>query len=113
MLANKYPARPSPDDTAQRIDELAGIVRLQGAIISELAESNAELRQAAGLDPARPTIDATTVWRSIQQIAFATGYSETQVRELIAQKRIVAQKVGGRWFIDVSKPMPHKREISP
>jgi hypothetical protein len=107
MLSNKCPARPPPDIEA-RIDELSGIVRLQGAVIAELVQSNAELRQAAGLDAQKPTISETTDWRSIKQVAFATGYSETQVRELISKKRIVAEKHGGRWFIDTSGQMPHK-----
>jgi hypothetical protein len=107
-VANRYPARP--DDSEARLVSLAGVVRLQGAIIAELVQSNAELRHAAGLDPPKPTISASTSWRSIKQVAHSTGYSETQVRELIERKRIVAEKHGGRWFIDTSTPMPHKRD---
>jgi hypothetical protein len=99
-----------PDDTEARLESLAGVVRLQGAIIAELVQSNAELRQAAGLAPPKPTISGSTPWRSIKQVMHATGYSETQVRELIGQKRIAAEKVGGKWFIDTSAPMPHKRD---
>jgi hypothetical protein len=107
MLSDKCPARP-PDDTEARLDDLAGIVRLQGAVIAELAESNAQLRQVAGLDPPKPTINPSTPWRSIKQICGSTGYSPTQIRELISQKRIVAEKHGGRWFIDTSGQMPNK-----
>jgi hypothetical protein len=110
VLANKYPAQP--DDTEARLESLAGVVRLQGAIIAELVQSNAELRLAAGLTPPLPTISASTDWRAIKQVSHATGYSETQVRELIKQKRIVAEKRGGRWFIDTSAPMPHKRDCA-
>ena len=99
-----------PDDTETRIEALAGLVRLQGAMIAELAESNAELRLAAGLDPAKPTISPATPWRAIKQVMDSTGYSETQIRELISQKRITAQKRGGKWFVDTSAPMPHKLE---
>jgi hypothetical protein len=80
-----YPAQL--DDTDGRIEALAGVVRLQGALIAELVQSNAELREAAGLDPPLPTISASTDWRSIKQVAHVTGYSETQVRELIGQKK--------------------------
>jgi hypothetical protein len=108
VLSDRCPSRPHDDDTEARIDDLVGICRLHSALIAELVQSNAELRKAAGLDPARPTISETTDWRSIKQVAYATGYSETQVRELITQKRIVAEKHGGRWFIDTSGQMPHK-----
>ena len=101
--------RPPPDADAQ-IEALVGICRLHSAMISELAESNRELRQEAGLDPPPPMISESTPWRSIKQVAYVTGYSEPMVRELISQKRIVAEKRGGRWFIDVSKPMPRKLE---
>jgi hypothetical protein len=108
VVSKNAPARPPPDDIEARLETLAGIVRLQGAIISELVESNVELRKAAGFDPARPTISATTPWRSIKQVAHATGYSETMVRELIGQKRLTATKYGGHVFIDTSAPMPRK-----
>ena len=97
----RQPQASPPDDTEARLESLAGIVRLQGAMIAELVQSNAELRRAAGF---------ATPWRSIKQVAHLTGYSETMVRELIGQKRLVAEKQGGRWFIDTSGQMPHKRE---
>jgi hypothetical protein len=108
-LPNDTQARPPPDIEGQ-VEALAGLVRLQGAMIAELAQSNAELRLAAGLDLAKPTISPATPWRSIKQVMHSTGYSETQIRELISQKRITAQKRGGKWFVDTSAPMPHKRE---
>ena len=109
MAARPKPlATTLPDNNAARIEALAGEVRLLRAIVSELAESNAQLRRAAGFDPARPTIDATTPWRSIKQISSATGFSQSQVRKLIKQDRLVAVKCGGKIFIDTSASLPGK-----
>jgi hypothetical protein len=109
VISKDAPARPPPDVDA-RIEALEGTVRLQGALIAELVQSNAELRKAAGLDPPKPTISAATQWRSIKQVCHSTNYSPTMVRELISQNRITAQKVGGKWFVDASAPMPNKLE---
>jgi hypothetical protein len=109
VLSNEYPARPPPD-TDERIEALTAACHVLAARVAELECSNVELRQAADLDPARPVISARTNWRSLKQVAGITGYSETQIRELIGQNRIVAEKHGGRWFVDVSAPMPHKLE---
>jgi len=55
----------SPDHPEARLEALAGIVRMQGAIIAELVESNAEVREKLGLDPPKPTISPATPWRSV------------------------------------------------
>jgi hypothetical protein len=92
------------------IETLTAFCFVLAARVAELECSNAQLRNAVGFDPLPPTISESTPWRSIKQVAHVTGYSETMVRELISQNRVVAQKVGGRWFINTAAPMPRKLE---
>jgi hypothetical protein len=113
LISKTAPDQPPPADAEAQIETLAGILRLQGAQIAELAQSNAELRKAAGLDPPKPAIstEATaTPWKSIKQISASTGFSQSQIRKLISQKRIRAELHGGRWFISTSGEMPRKRK---
>jgi hypothetical protein len=95
-----------PGDTG--IEALTAFCFVLAARVAELECSNAQLRLAAGFDPPPPTIGASTPWRSIKQVSHATGFSQIQIRKLISQNRIVAQAVGGRWFINTDAPMPRK-----
>lgn len=46
---------------------------------------------------------------TIKDAAFQTGFSQTQIRKLIAQRKIAARQVGGRWLIGVAS-LPRRCE---
>jgi excisionase family DNA binding protein len=57
-------------------------------------------------------------WISVEEAAELSGYSEEQLRRLIREKQVTADKKGGRWWVDqksllsylkASKQSPDKR----
>jgi excisionase family DNA binding protein len=102
--AQHSPQSASADDT--RIAAVEANVERLTAITFVLSSRLTELEHRSG---AANTDDAATRMTTIKDAAHMTGYSESGIRKLIAARKIVARRVGGRWLIEVAS-LPRRCE---
>lgn len=91
---SKLDRRPQPVPSPFKLQALIYVL---SARLTELADSIDEVRTTLGLDAIPPAIGAD--WWTAKQVAGKTGYSQSQIRKLIRQKRLTSVKLGGHVLI--------------
>jgi hypothetical protein len=94
----------SPPDDQERLSVLEETVERLTAIVYLL---NARVSDVENKDAiASPSAEAVT---TIKGAAYATGFSESQIRKMIEDGRIKSRRRGGRVLIDIGS-LPVRRE---
>ena len=92
MHASRHPREHDAlDNLRAEFERLTALVFLINGRLAAL-EDRSDV-SASSFDPMVTTI---------KDAAQMTGYSESGIRKLIAVRRIVARRVGGRWLIEVA-----------
>jgi hypothetical protein len=112
MTSRKTPSAVPPKATDPRdrqFDDLCALVYRLLIHSEEIDRRISELCAAAGLDPLPPEKIEARNFRRIKQVAGATGYSETWVRQQIASGRFRTTRLGGKILIDADSVSAKKR----
>ena len=94
--ANEYPARPPPDDTEARIEELTALVYVVLDRLSKAEETIALLALSAGIEAPPPS---PCEWSTVKMTAHTLNCSVSNVYRLIRLRVLSAEKRAGRVLV--------------
>jgi hypothetical protein len=79
------------------IERVLALVFILNGRVSELEQSNRELRAGLGLDPPGPALGSD--WLALKQAAHAGGLSLAGMRKRIGRGEGEGRKIAGRWLV--------------